>query len=185
MPIATAVAQPAGAAAPPQPVAAAQVQPALTSAVLTALSKAERLALADAAIADVRAVAANGERLVEALAEAAVVEPSQLQQQVINRLWSCAIAPCCSSVVRVSRRWVLATKVMYNKRRAGNHPMHRLRPCCKAQRRRCSEPRMPGRSCTPHWLSSRWTLDALRICGHYILGRCADANNFERSLLTN
>lgn len=73
-------AQPA--AAQPQMLSAAQPRPAASSANTSALTRTQQLALADAAIADVRVIAAHGERLVEALADAADSTPQQLQQQV-------------------------------------------------------------------------------------------------------
>ena len=49
------------------------------------MTRTQQLALADAAITDVRTIAAHGERLVEALADAASSSPQQLQQQVTQR----------------------------------------------------------------------------------------------------
>jgi hypothetical protein len=84
---------PSGSAQPaapqPQMLYAAQLQPAVPEANTAALTRTQQLALADAAIADVHAIAAHGERLIEALADAAHSTPQQLQQQVTHSDMRC------------------------------------------------------------------------------------------------
>ena len=75
-------AQPA--AAQPRMRSAAQPQPTTPGASTAALTRTQQLTLADAAIADVRAIAAHGEHLVEALADVANSTPQRLQQQVTH-----------------------------------------------------------------------------------------------------